>query len=73
MFMLARILNLTIWVLWSNSMFIIKVDNSESFGTHNCAFKCIMHIMLMRGAVENAANLSNFYTFSIIELNGINT
>ena len=29
--------------------------------------------MLMHGAVENAANLSNFYTFSIIKLNGINT
>ena len=27
--------------------------------------------MLMHGAV--AANLSNFYTFSIIKLNGINT
>ena len=29
--------------------------------------------MLMRGAVKNAANLSDFYTFSIIELNGLNT
>ena len=29
--------------------------------------------MLMHGAVENAANLSNFHTFSIIKLNGINT
>ena len=29
--------------------------------------------MLMHGAVKNAANLSNFYTFSIIKLNGINT
>ena len=29
--------------------------------------------MLMHGAVENAANLSDFHTFSRIELNGINT
>ena len=29
--------------------------------------------MLMHCAVKNAANLSDFYTFSIIELNGINT
>ena len=29
--------------------------------------------MLMCGAVKNAANLSDFYTFSIIELNGLNT
>lgn len=29
--------------------------------------------MLMHGAVKNAANLSDFYTFSFIELNGINT